>query len=93
MGYPSARLRARMAATVVWCPDCQGQATGVFWNAAKGRWRVPVPHDATCPSRRTQRRLRAAERLMTDQVAAAVFLADYGWRDDVIIVHRVRQAG
>jgi hypothetical protein len=71
----------------LWCPDCCGLAR-LSWVVAEDRWRLIVWHDRACPALRSAAVRRAVDRYLLDQVAAAVFVADYEYAGDVASVHR-----
>jgi hypothetical protein len=88
MSRPPAALRAEAARLILTCPDCSGVGFGLRWSDDRAAWLARIYHFETCPSRRSARRLRAADRWLTDQAAAIVPLTHYG--TDIVTTHRVR---
>lgn len=77
MRYPSDELRERARRAVLICPDCAG-CVSVHWSKLRGgRWVADFWHQASCPTQRTARSRRAAERDLADALGALLHLADY----------------
>ena len=93
MTWPPEELRAAARRVVLQCPDCAGEVR-VHWSKRRGgRWVADLGHRETCPTRRTSRSRRAAERDLTDELAAALHLADYAIGGDLIMArHRLAAA-
>jgi hypothetical protein len=85
---PPAALRAEAARLILECPDCAGLAFGLRWSDDRAAWTMRVYHLPTCPSRRSARRERAADRWLIDQASAVVPLTHYG--SDIVTTHRMR---
>ena len=81
-------LRAEAARLILECPDCAA-AFGLRWSDDRAARMMRVYHFPSCPSRRSARRERAADRWLTDQASAVVPVAQYG-SGDVITTHRMR---
>jgi hypothetical protein len=89
MTWPPPDLRRAATLLAPGCPDCARVAT-VRWSAARGAWVVTAPHWGSCPVRRSARSKRAAERDFADVVAAALHLAHYSVRGELIVTrHRL----
>ena len=92
MAWPPRELREAARRVVLACPDCAGVVTVHPGRHKDACWVVDIRHLATCPTQRTARSRRAAERDLTDALAAVLHLGDYAVHGDLITT-RHRLAG